>query len=81
MKLRELLDEAFDETWVRIAKPDGKRVDLWVADYIGGYEPVMDELEPLLDSETDGEFMLEIDKSPETGKPVPIMVVTLMGEG
>lgn len=64
MKLRELMDRAFDETWFCIVTPDGEEHYVWNADYLGGYEPTLEELEPLLDREFD-EFELVVRDNPE----------------
>lgn len=51
MKLRELMDAAYDECWFLVVEPDGKQHHFYNADYIGGYKEVMDELEPFLGME------------------------------
>ena len=48
MKLEELLNVMFDETWVRITKPNGEQEEVWVADYLGGYEATIETLTPIL---------------------------------
>jgi len=69
MKLRNLMDAAFDETWFRVKDGD-RTVDVWNADYFGGYQPVMDEIEDLLDRNVD-EYYLEIIKNPEADPEYP----------
>jgi hypothetical protein len=83
MKLRNLMDAAFDETWFRVKDGD-RTVDVWNADYFGGYQPVMDEIEDLLDRDVD-EYYLEIIKDPEASpeypkipKKTPAIVVYLL---
>jgi hypothetical protein len=64
MTLRELMDQAFDETWFCVVTPDGEEHLFWNADYLGAHPSVMPELEPLLDREFD-EFELVVRKDPE----------------
>ena len=64
MTLGELMDQAFDETWFCVVTPDGEEHFFWNADYLGGHEETMEELEPLLDREFD-EFELVIRNDPE----------------
>lgn len=64
MTLRELMDQAFDETWFCVVTPDGEEHLFWNADYLGAHPSVMPELEPLLDMEFD-EFELVVRKDPE----------------
>lgn len=80
MKLRTLMDRAFDEVWFCIVSPDGEEHLVWSADYIGGYEPTLEELEPLLDRGFD-EFDLIMRKDPESdavnAPEVPMIYVAL----
>ena len=64
MKLRDLMNAAFDETWFCVVTPDKQEHFFWNADYVGWHPDVMPELEPLLDREFD-EFELVIRKDPE----------------
>lgn len=64
MTLGDLMDNAFDETWFCVVTPDGEEHFFWNADYLGGHDATMEELEPLLDREFD-EFELVIRKDPE----------------
>lgn len=64
MTLRELMDQAFDETWFCVVTPDGEEHLFWNADYLGWHPSVMPELEPLLDMQFD-EFELVVRKDPE----------------
>lgn len=84
MTLGTLMDNAFDETWFCVVTPDGEEHLFWNADYLGGHEETMDELEPLLDREFD-EFELTIRKDPEAeaedienADPVPMVWVGLL---
>lgn len=82
MKLHEILDEMFDETFVRIIEPNGAHFDIWVADYIGGEQSLMETLRPLLNREIRNECTLEIVTNPETLKgQVPILCVEIAGKG
>ena len=85
MTLNDLLDHIDDETWVRLALPDGSHSDIWVADYVGGDSGTMTLLRPLLDLEVD-DFAVEMLKPPEdlnlfrrTGL-APFVHVGLLGE-
>lgn len=81
MKLEELLDVMFDETWVRITKPNGEQEEVWIADYLGGYEATIETLTPILSCEIVDEVDMVIDTNPETKKgKVPILCVKLIGE-
>lgn len=64
MTLGDLMDQAFDETWFCVVTPDGEEHFFWNADYLGGHDETMEELEPLLDREFD-EFELVIRDDPE----------------
>ena len=77
MKLKTLLNVITDETLVRIKKPDGEIVWLWMADYIGWYEPVMEEIKPLLNKTFGDDMYLEMCKDPEDGRRVPTVCVDL----
>lgn len=77
MKLRDFLDVWFDETWIRIVKTDRSKIEVWMADYIGGHEPTMEELDPYLDCELDDNTYLTTGKDPETGKRATFVCVEL----
>jgi len=64
MTLRDLMDNAVDETWFCVVTPDGEEHYFWNADYVGAHPSVMPELEPLLDREFD-EFDLTVRQDPE----------------
>ena len=64
MKLRELMDCAFDEVWFCVVTPDGEEHYFLNSDYVGWHPDVVPELEPLLDREFD-EFDLVMKKDPE----------------
>lgn len=80
MKLRTLMDRALDEVWFCIVSPDGEEHIVWSADYIGGYERTLEELEPLLDRGF-YEFDLIMRKYPESdavnAPEVPMIYVAL----
>lgn len=65
MKLKDFLNQMYDETWVFIIPPKGKTVKLWMADYIGCYEPVMKTIEPYLDRDIIDEVYTTIEEDPE----------------
>lgn len=74
MKLKDILNLANDEMWVRI---DNANIDyIWMADYTGGREETLDELCPFLEYEVD-EFWLETFEDPERGNKAPLMVISL----
>lgn len=82
MKLEELMNQAFDETWFCVVTPDGEEHYFWNADYLGWHPDVMPELEPLLDREFD-EFELVIRNNPEAedvmnAEKVPMVWVGLL---
>ena len=80
MKLRTLMDRAFDEVWFCIVDPSGEEHLIWNADYVGGYEPTLEELEPLLDRRFE-EFDLITRKDPEStavnAPEVPMIYVAI----
>jgi hypothetical protein len=78
MKLEELMNAAFDETWFCVVTPDGEEHMFWNADYLGWHPDVMPELEPLLEREFE-DFALEIRKNPEIdSEDVPMVCVGLL---
>ena len=80
MKLRTLMDHSFDEVWFCIVDPNGEEHLIWNADYVGGYEPTLEELEPLLDRRFE-EFDLITRKDPEltavNAPEVPMIYVAI----
>ena len=48
-----------------------------MADYIGWYEPVMEEIKPLLNKTFGDDIYLEMCKDPEDGRRVPTVCVDL----
>lgn len=78
MKLRDFLNQIYDETWVKIKVSKSKKFDLWMADYIGGYEPVMKDIEPYLDRDIVEEVYTTIEDDPEDeGDKVAVICVEL----
>ena len=65
MKLKDFLNQIYDETWVKIKVSKSKKFDLWMADYIGWYEPVMKDIEPYLDRDIIEEVYTTIEDDPE----------------
>lgn len=79
--VEDLLNIVYDEQWVRLCfhNDEDKHIDVWGADWIGGYQPVLDELEPYLDCEVDDMFVANC-KSPEPydgNKRVNMICVTV----
>jgi len=78
MKLRDFLNQIYDETWVFIKPPKGKTLKLWMADYIGYYEPVMKDIEPYLDRDIVDEVYTTIEEDPENkGEELAVICVEL----
>lgn len=65
MKLREFLNQIYDEVWVEIKVSKRKKFDLWVADYIGWHGAVMREIMPYLDRDIVDEVYATVEKDPE----------------
>ena len=77
IKLKDLLNVTFDETWVKILDTYDTYF-VWVADYIGGDEETLDTLKPLLDREV-VDICTRIESTPETkDSKEPILVVSLV---
>lgn len=74
IKFKTLLDLANDEMWVRLNDEDVPAI--WVADYIGCHEPLMEEIRPYLDKPVE-EYWLETFEDPERGDEAPVLVVQL----
>lgn len=78
MTLRSFMGQFFDETWFRITDLKGRVHDIWNADYIGGYEPVMEELGPMLRKTIEDDVSVEIHADPERPRRrVPMVCVQL----
>lgn len=78
MKLKEFLNQIYDETWVKIKVSKNKKFDLWMADYIGWYEPVMKDIEPYLDRDIVDEVYTTIEEDPENeGDEAAVICVEL----
>ena len=78
MKLKDFLNQMYDETWVFIIPPKGKTIKLWMADYIGCYEPVMKTIDHLLDRDIVDEVYTTIEEDPENeGEEVAVVCVEL----
>jgi hypothetical protein len=80
MKLVDLLNESDHEVWFHIMPEGGSDFDLWSADYHGGYEPTMEDVEPCLEREIggDGFFIVERRHPELNNKKVPMICVPLM---
>lgn len=57
MKLKELLDLAYDETWLKVVdretNGDYEELFVWAADWIGGDKATLERVQPLLDREVE----------------------------
>lgn len=77
IKLKDLLNVTFDETWVKILDTYDTYF-VWVADYIGGDKETLDTLKPLLDREI-VDVYTSISGTPENkDASEPILVVSLV---
>ena len=78
MTLGNFMNQFFDETWFRITDLKGQVHDIWCADYIGGYEPVMEELDPMLRKTIEDDVSVEVHTDPEDSRRrVPMVCVQL----
>lgn len=77
MKLSELMDNAFDETWFVLVPPSGEELYVWNADYLGWHPDVMPQLEPHLERDVD-EYEIITRRDPETQELVPMIQVGLL---
>lgn len=84
MKLKSLLDSVYDEVWVRVEfqnfendKPPREPLEVWGADWIGGYEPTLEEVKPYLHKDID-DLCIVNHKHPERkGKRVNMICGTI----
>lgn len=57
MKLRELLDITYDETWLKVVdnetNGDSEELFVWAADWVGGDRATLERVRPLLDREVE----------------------------
>lgn len=77
--VQDFLDIVYDEQWVKLCFEDepNKNIDIWGADWIGGYEETLEEVEPYLDYEVDEMFVAKC-KNPESSpKYVQMICVSL----
>ena len=81
MTLRDLMEATFDETWLCIVTPDGEEHLVWNADYIGGLDETIMELENVIDCEVeDVELVIRDDPDkPDVfnAEKVPMMWVAI----
>lgn len=79
MKLRTFIDQLDDGLWIRVFDKDRVQHDFLCADYIGWYDPVMEEIKPFLNKQIDDRVWVEVRKDPETPRRrVPIVCIQLM---
>ena len=82
MTLDKFINQFFDETWFKVTDTDGTEHFFWNADYIGSYEPTVEELLPLLPRQINPEVTVCVKKSPEDPKRrVPMVCIELIGGG
>lgn len=83
MKVKDILNIVFDEQWLRLSfdKEDGwlknKHINVWGADWIGGYEPTLKELDPYLNCEVDDMVVEEFDDPELDGGKAQMICVTV----
>lgn len=80
MTVRDLLNIAYDEQWVRLyidgAESEPAMIDVWGADWIGGYEVTLKEVDPYLDYEVDDMVVEEHDDPEYPGERAQMICVT-----
>lgn len=83
MKVKDVLNIVFDEQWLCLSfgKEDGwlknNRIKVWGADWIGGHEPTLKELDPYLDCEVDNMEVAELSNPEEDGENAQMISVTV----
>jgi hypothetical protein len=79
MKLSELMNNAFDETWFVLVSQSGEELYVWNADYLGWHPDVMPILDPYLHREVE-EYSIVTRPDPEDkdGNIVPMIQVCLL---
>lgn len=83
MKVKDVLNIVFDEQWLCLTfdKEDGwlknKHIKVWGADWIGGYEPTLKELDPYLECEVDNMEVAEFDDPEYDGEKAQMICVTV----
>lgn len=82
MKLRDLLNVAYDETWIKAVdnetNGDYEELFVWVADWIGGDKTTLDRVQPLLDREIE-DVTLRMEGTPgNSDAHDPVIVVNLV---
>lgn len=78
--VEDFLNLVYDEQWVRLIledKTDDSHIDVWGADWIGGYEKTLKEVEPYLDYEVDDMVVEEFDDPEHDGEKVQMICVTV----
>ncbi len=80
MTVEDFLNVVYDEQWVRLVFDDSSHenhIDVWGADWIGGYEPTLEELEPWLNCEVDDMVVEENDDPELDGETAQMICVTV----
>lgn len=78
--VEDFLNLVYDEQWVRLIfedKSHDSHIDIWGADWIGGYEETLKEVEPYLDCGVDDMVVREFDDPELDGKKVQMICVTV----
>lgn len=73
MTIEDLLNETDHEVWVKIITKK-KSIEVWTADFHGGYDPVLKEIKPFLSKEIGGDgIFIDMFKNPEGSGKVPML--------
>ena len=78
--VKDFLNLVYDEQWVRLIfedKSHDNHIDIWGADWIGGYEETLKEVEPYLDYEVDDMVVEEFDNPELDGEKAQMICVTV----
>ncbi len=78
--VEDFLNIVYDEQWVRLIFDDGSHdshIDVWGADWIGGYKDTLEEVEPYLDYEVDDMVVEEFDHPELDGEKAQMICVTV----
>lgn len=77
--VEDFLNLVYDEQWVRLIfdGEDDKHIDVWGADWIGGYEETLKEVKPYLDYEVDDMVVEEFDNPERDGEKAQMICVTV----
>ena len=78
--VEDFLNIVYDEQWVRLVFDDeshDSHIDVWGADWIGGYEETLEELAPFLSRQVDDLCVVEESDPERPDETVQMLNVTL----